>query len=159
MANDVIDLAAGINVGAPLDALRSERADIRKHAQGSHDALFSPADDAGLSLAERYAVALRIARSDGAEGLAAFYRERLVAEVGRDIVGEWEEARAPGNRLARLLDHTDLLISRPADATPEHLAPLTEAGLSTRAIVVLTQLIGYVSFQTRLVAGLQLLNK
>lgn len=158
MSIDVIDFASGIAPGTPLDSLRAERAAIRTHAQGSHDALFSPSDDAGLTRAERYSVALWVARAEASEKLAGFYREALIAETGADLVAQVEVDESAHPRLRALLNQAAVLVSEPASATPEHLARLTEAGLSTRGIVVLSQLIGYLTFQTRLAAGLQLLS-
>jgi len=155
---DVIDIAAGIAPGSARDQLRAERADIRKHAKGCQGALFAPSDDAGLTPAERYAVALWVARLDGSDALARLYRDGLIAEAGHDLVAQAETDPEAHPRLRRLLDHAALLTAEPARATPEHLAALAEVGLSTRAIVVLSQLIGYVSFQTRLVSGLNLLS-
>lgn len=46
----------------------------------------------------------------------------------------------------------------PVEATPTSLRALTRAGWSKEGIVTLAQLIAFVSFQSRLIAGLRLLN-
>jgi hypothetical protein len=46
----------------------------------------------------------------------------------------------------------------PVEATPSALEALIRAGWSLRGIVTLAQLIAFVSFQSRLVVGLRLLN-
>jgi CMD domain protein len=76
----------------------------------------------------------------------------LVYEVGsiqRDAIGE---------RLAAALDHAHLLVFRPRDASPEALAALAAAGWSTTGIVTLSQLVAFLSFQIRVVAGLKILS-
>lgn len=59
-----------------------------------------------------------------------------------------------GDRLGAAFDHAHLLVLRPRDASPEALGALLTAGWSTTGIVTLSQLIAYLAFQSRLVAGL-----
>ena len=56
---DVMDDLAGLTASSPLGTLRRERPDVVTHLQGSDDVIFSPADDGGLTRAERAAAALR----------------------------------------------------------------------------------------------------
>ena len=58
---DVMDQLANLAPDSPLAELRRQRPDVVRHMQGSDEAIFSPADEAGLSRAERAAAALRIA--------------------------------------------------------------------------------------------------
>jgi hypothetical protein len=51
-----------------------------------------------------------------------------------------------------------LLTFSPVEATPSALKTLTQAGWSKEGIVTLAQLIAFVSFQSRLITGLRLLN-
>ena len=70
-------------------------------------------------------------------------------------------AVAPGNgavlgkRLTAALAHTHMLVFHPRDAAPEALQALLDAGLSTTAIVTLSQLVAFLSFQIRVVVGLR----
>ncbi|WP_245602075.1 CMD domain protein [Hamadaea tsunoensis] len=64
---------------------------------------------------------------------------------------------AVGDRLARALAHAHLLTYRPRDASPGALQDLVDAGWSTTGIVTLSQLIAFVHFQLRVVAGLTVL--
>ncbi|HYR15974.1 MAG TPA: hypothetical protein VEQ67_17425, partial [Mycobacterium sp.] len=68
------------------------------------------------------------------------------------------EARAGSPRLQAILRHTDLLATQPRRARPDDLQALADAGLSTTEIVTLSQVIAFVSFQVRVIAGLQLLG-
>ncbi|AMB59218.1 CMD domain protein [Microterricola viridarii] len=71
-----------------------------------------------------------------------------VAPARRDVLGV---------RLAAALDHAHLLVFRPREASPAALQALLDAGWSTSDIVTLSQLIAFLTFQIRVVAGLELL--
>lgn len=73
----------------------------------------------------------------------------LVAGDGKRILGA---------RLAAALEHAHLLVFRPRDATPAAMQALLDAGWSTTGIVTLSQLVAFLSFQVRSVAGLRTLG-
>jgi uncharacterized peroxidase-related enzyme len=85
-------------------------------------ALLSPADPGGVGLAERAAIARRVATGD--------------ADVPDAI-------RAQVDRVAH----------EPRAATKAHLVELSAAGLSTRDIVTIHQLVAFTAFQVRINAG------
>jgi len=62
-----------------------------------------------------------------------------------------------GARLAAALEHTHMLVFRPRDSNPAALQALLDAGWSTTDIVTLSQLVAFLSFQIRTVAGLRAL--
>lgn len=62
-----------------------------------------------------------------------------------------------GARLAAGLEHAHLLVFHPRDANPAALQALLDAGWSTTDIVTLSQLVAFLSFQIRVVAGLRAL--
>lgn len=64
---------------------------------------------------------------------------------------------ALGDRLPAALKHAHLLVFRPRDASPEALRALLDAGWSTAGIVTLSQLVAFLTFQIRIVAGLRVL--
>ena len=66
--------------------------------------------------------------------------------------------RVLGARLATALEHAHLLVFRPRDAAPAAMQALLDAGWPTTAIVTLSQLIAFLSFQVRAVAGLRTLG-
>jgi CMD domain protein len=68
-----------------------------------------------------------------------------------------ETRRALGPRLAAAFDHMHMLVFHPRDAAPEALQALLDAGWSTTAIVTLSQIAAFLSFQIRVVAGLRVL--
>ncbi|HEY4026102.1 MAG TPA: alkylhydroperoxidase domain protein [Candidatus Dormibacteraeota bacterium] len=169
---DVLNALAGIAATSPVLALRQQRHEATAHAQGSYDALFRPPDPGGVGSLERAAVALRVAAWHDEAGLVDHYRQLLSAagEGGEELAGAIVTGAGGaggvavrdggGDLAARLraeLDHADLLATHPVDARPEHLAALTAAGLTVRDIVTVSQLIAFVSFQARVLAGLLLL--
>jgi CMD domain protein len=61
--------------------------------------------------------------------------------------------------LATALDHAHMLVFHPRDAAPEWLQRLVTAGWTTAEIVTLSQLVAFLSFQIRVVAGLRALSR
>lgn len=62
-----------------------------------------------------------------------------------------------GARLAAGLAHVHLLVLHPRDAKAAHLQALLDAGWPETDIVVLSQLVAFLAFQVRVVAGLRAL--
>jgi len=141
-----------------LYALRIQRPKVVTATQASHEAMFSPDVD-GLPLGERLLVALYACRLSKADSLAAYYRERLLVE-GVDV--SWMAAidleKTPwpvDARLQEILAFTGQMIERSIEASRSGVDALRDVGLSTPAIVALGQLVAFLSYQIRLVAGLQ----
>jgi len=157
---DVIDKIAGIERGSRLAKLRRRRAEVFRHSQGSHDVLLLSAVPGGVSRTERAAIALRVALAAKDERLAAHYRDLLRQADGEALVAFVEHPRAGDatGRLTALLRHADLLADTPHYATKADLEKLDALGLSSRDIVAVSQLIAFVSFQTRVLAGLRILK-
>jgi CMD domain protein len=65
--------------------------------------------------------------------------------------------RALGRRLTAAFEHAHLLVFHPRDASAVALQALLEAGWSTTGIVTLSQIVAFLSFQMRVVAGLRTL--
>lgn len=63
-----------------------------------------------------------------------------------------------GAKLAAALEHAHLLVFRPRDAAPSDMKALLGAGWSDTGIVTLSQLVAFLSFQVRVVAGLRVLG-
>jgi CMD domain protein len=65
--------------------------------------------------------------------------------------------RALGPRLAAAFEHVHMLVFHPRDAAPAALQSLLDAGWLTTDIVTLSQIVAFLSFQIRVVAGLRTL--
>lgn len=157
---DVMDTLAGIADGSPLAALRRQRPDVMKHLQGSDDAIFAPHDDGGLTRAERAAAALRVATMLSDSVLSEHYRTRLAALDRDGTLAQTVEGGAliTETRWDAILAHVDLVTRGPGRAERKDIENLLAAGLSSHAVVSLSQLIAYVNFQSRVLAGLRMLK-
>jgi CMD domain protein len=157
---DVIDALAGLAPNSPLAKLRRERPDVVEHLQGSDDAVFAPVDDGGLTRAERAAAGLRIAELLRDSVLVTHYRARLAALDSSGALAKTVEGgvHVTDARWDAIITHVDLVTRGPGAATREDIEGLTAAGLSSHAIVSLSQLISFVNFQARVLAGLRMLK-
>ena len=157
---DTIDTLLGIAPDSPVGKLRRERPDVVKHLQGSDDAIFAPADDGGLTRAERAAAALRIAELLRDDPLVKHYRARLAALDPKGTLQKTVDGHAEltDARWDAIVTHVDLVTRGPGAATRSDIDELTAAGLSSHAIVSLSQLISFVNFQARVLAGLRMLK-
>ena len=157
-AVDVIDAVVPLAPDQATWALRRQRDKVVSATQGSHDAMFSPAVQ-GLSVAERLLVALHACRVSKADGLATHYRDRLAAE-GADsgVIAAVDSGKPVADaRLRAVLAFTGKLIERPIEGDKAAVQSLADSGLSTPAIVALSQLIAFLSYQIRVAAGLKAL--
>jgi CMD domain protein len=64
-----------------------------------------------------------------------------------------------GERLATALDQAHLLVFRPREAGADDLAALEQGGWAPTEIVTITQLVGFLAFQLRVVTGLRTLKE
>ena len=150
---DVIDAAAGLVPGLALHAARRFRATVIDATQASHDALLGEPVP-GLNAAERLRVAEHCCRADGAAELAAHYRRRLDAAGG----GGPSSGSGPAT-LPAMLHWAALLTTEPRRGDRAALKALKHTGLDDAAIVALAQLVAFLSYQTRVVAGLKAMRQ
>ncbi|OZI75129.1 CMD domain protein [Bordetella genomosp. 12] len=155
---DLVDQLVGLAEGDALHAVRHQREKVVAATQGSLQALFDPALP-GLSLSERLAVAVYACRLTPAPELAQHYLQRLKAEApDAPFIAALDQGRPEAvdtPRLAAMLAFTRKLIENPVEGDEAALKTLPAAGLSTAEVVTLSQLIAFLSYQVRLVAGLK----
>ena len=161
--NDVIDHLANVAPGSPVAELRAERPALTRFSQASYVSLFEPENDNGLSRKERDLVALRVALLTPDERLARWHEDRLAADSGTMATVSAVSAFPAVSpeltpREVAILRHTDLVTQRPVDAEPSDVEALRTAGLSTREIVTLSQLIGFLAYEVRVLAALRALG-
>ncbi len=130
--------------GAALAPVFAHRADLMAASMRNERAVIAPDDPGGLSHAERLTLASRIALRNGDEALAAHY----ASEVTPHDDARW----------AAILRHVDLVTDRPKDATRADIAALRAAGVAEADIVRLSQVIAFVNYQVRVIAGLRLIG-
>jgi hypothetical protein len=158
---DVVDHLVGLAPGLPLHAVRHQRDKVVHATQCSVDALLSPEVE-GLSVQERLLVGWYAARLTPCPALEPHYHAQLddswpaqvLDAVSRDQVSEVKDAR-----LRAVLQFVRALITKPITGDQALLHTLPAAGLSTPAVVALAQWIAFLSYQARLVSGLQALKR
>ena len=154
---------------APLseaDATKPERFAIACFVAGLHgrpemEAFYgSGLAAAGASAALQAAIgaAVTAARVEGPYG--HYPKGPLSAE---DKTGPVHRIAAPtrdalGRRLATAFEHAHMLVFHPRNSAPAYLQALLDAGWSTTGVVVISQLVAFLSYQIRVVAGLRVLN-
>ncbi len=159
---DLVDASVPLAEGSAVHAVRHQRDKVVAATQGSYEALFDPALS-GPPLVERLLAAHAIARSAGSVALQAHYRARLDALAPLSAVQQAAADGAPVEsldadpRLQAVLAFTRTLTDRPVEGDREALLKLPAAGLATPEAVALAQLIAFVAYQVRVVAGLQAL--
>jgi uncharacterized protein YciW len=145
-AHDVIDRAAGLAPGDALHTARRFRAKVVDATQASHDALLHEPVE-GLSTADRLRVAAHVCTIAGAASLAQHYDALLGAQPETDAT--------PSPALPAMLRFAAALTTDPRLGDRAALEPLRQAGLGDAAIVALAQLVAFLSYQLRVVAGLR----
>ena len=138
-------------VGEFVAGLHDDAAITAFHAEGL------AASGASAALREAVDAAIAEARAHGPYGsypAGPLSREDVAGPAYR--VGA-KTRRALSPRLAAAFEHVHLLVFHPRDATPVALQALLDAGWSTTDIVTLSQIVAFLSFQIRVVAGLRTL--
>ena len=157
-STDTIDRLVGLSPALNTFAVRHQRDKVVAATQKSEDGLFDPSLP-GLTLAERLLVALLACALTPSALCAAEYRQRLVdlnVETSLiDHISKGALEQITDARLRAILTFTHTLITDPVKADKAALQALPKAGLSTPEVVTLAQLIAFVSYQVRVVAGLR----
>ena len=157
----IVGLGAGITKEDGVHAALAARADILEMTEEAHDASLAPAEPGGLSHAERAALAVRIVRLSGEEGLAGHYESLLRRAAGDEATAAMADPESDGGgdrRRAAILAYIDQVCVSPRDATAADITQLQAADVADADIVRLAELVAFLSYQIRLVAGLKLIK-
>lgn len=116
-----------------------------------YQALFPPVVELNrentFSLYDRLSSALTVAQVTGVQRLCSHYAARLTPLSSPDA------SRESNIRLTQLTQYARQLASQPTLIDRHALQQLAEVGLTDADIIVLSQIIGFVGFQARVVAG------
>ena len=163
---DIIDQLAGLNP-ATSERLRGHRLSVVEASQAAAESLLPATLEndpvQGIDLQTRLLVAARAAIVDGHAASSQYYLSRLT-DLGAATDAATDGADrgaglAAAPKLRALLRHVDRLVLRPASTTETDLTALRSAGWSTAEIVVASQIVGFVTFQTRIATGLSVLAR
>jgi len=104
-----------------------------------------------LTLYDRLSSALTVAQVTGVQRLCNHYAARLNPLPGPD------SSRESNRRLTQITEYARQLASQPTLIDAAAVQHLDDVGLSASDIVTLSQIIGFVSYQARVVAGIHAL--
>lgn len=154
--------AAGVEPGSKLAEIVAGRADIMALTQATAEAIVHPRVAGGISPAERAAFACRMARLNGEQTLAEQYAHLIPHASDDTTIGQIVDPSFSGGgdaRLTALIRHVDLVTQSPKDATRENITALKDAGIAEADIVRLAEIIAFINYQVRVIAGLRLLGE
>jgi CMD domain protein len=117
-------------------------------------------EDAGASPQLRVAVASEVVNGHSSGPYGHYPRGPLTLEDKEGMtygIGA-SERHVLGPRLSAAFEHVHMLVLHPRDAAPPSLQALLAAGWSTTDVVTLSQLVSFLSFQIRVVAGLKAMS-
>ncbi|MEO3988874.1 CMD domain-containing protein [Pseudocitrobacter cyperus] len=102
-----------------------------------------------FSAYDRLSSALTVAQVCGVQRLCNHYAARLAPLPGPD------SSRESNHRLAQITQYARQLASSPSVITPLARQQLDDVGLTSYDIILITQIVGFVGFQARVVANFQ----
>jgi CMD domain protein len=160
--NAQLSYAALFQPGDPGGMTLRERHAVAAFVAGLHQAP-ATADFYAAGLLEcggsdlQPAIADEVARGAAGGPYGRFPQGRLSAEdqPGPHYSVSARNVAALGQHLSAALAHAHMLVFHPRDAAAEDLQRLIDAGWSATDIVALSQLVAFLSFQIRVVAGLR----
>ena len=144
------------------DAIRTTLLDnLRQHStvlsasETLYQTLFPPtvelSSDNQFSLYDRLSSALTVAQVTGVQRLCSHYAARLTPLSSPDA------SRESNMRLTQMTQYARQLASQPTLIDKHALQQLSDVGLTEADIIVLTQIIGFVGYQARVIAGISAL--
>lgn len=158
---DVIDRLLGLREGDPIYALRHARAKIVDATQAFHELAFFSPELEPSQRHDRLLAAAVLAQASGPASLTAEYR-RLLHDSGAPAahLAALDDADTHDSApLCALVKYARTLATDPATADQAALLALVDAGWSAQEVVALAQIMGYVSYQARMMIGLAALQE
>lgn len=156
--HNVVDAVLGIDADSALYQVRRERPEFVDGVESCRASVLWPNNDQGIPAGLRVALAQRIALQSGNPAQAAFYQS--LAQDGQYLaIAHDTSLNGQPEWLLAVVRHSDRVTLQPQSSTQQHLEALSAAGLSEPQIVALAELIAFVNFESRVMAGLQLLEK
>jgi uncharacterized protein YciW len=158
---DVVYSILGASDNGKIAQLRNVKPNQIDELQNYYLALFEPdaESSAAFGLNDRYLIAVRAASHTRSVAVANWYADLAARDgVSNDMIERARDVAAPWSdetKLGAAVRHADLLVTRTSDARREDIETLKSAGFSPAGILSLSQVIAFVSYQLRLIAGLR----
>lgn len=150
LVQDRFLLGLDTHLDPTLQRLFAEHSGLLKASRACYDAIFPEnvtlSRTITLSLYDRLSSALTVAQVTGVQPLCSHYAARLAPLASPDA------SRESNIRQTHITQFARLLATQPTLITPPMLQQLGEVGLSPQDIVTFIQLIGFVSYQARVLA-------
>jgi uncharacterized protein YciW len=156
--------AVGLALDGAAAAAMEGRVGIFEMTAVAEAAVLRPADPGGVPRALRAALAARIAGRSGDPSLARHYGAgagALAPLADPAMTGAACDALGVGDLgapLSMVVAFVDRVAQRPRDVVADDVASLRAAGVSDADIVRLCELVAFVAYQSRVVAGLRLMD-
>lgn len=144
---------AGIGPDSGLATAASGRANVFEMSQAAEDAVLRPKDCGAFGQDLRAALAARVARQAGEDALAAHYVAGAGGRAGLADPG------AVDADLGHVLAFVDKVANRTRDISAEDISGLQTKGVPDADIVRLCELVAFLAYQIRVVAGLRLMQE
>ncbi|ENU1225369.1 MULTISPECIES: CMD domain-containing protein [Providencia] len=145
--NDVINSLTNLTPDSSLAKIRHERAVATENTQAVFDAIFSTPSTL-LTNDVKYYFAYEVAKVTGSPRLTEFYFQLIDSMPDEPL----------SKPLATAKEYLQVLTQSPKDTHYQLMTALTEQGWQQSDIILLAQLITYVTYQARLIEGVLLLT-
>ncbi len=143
-------------LSAPVSAALAGRAGILKMTQAAEDAVLKPVESGRFRHAVRTALAARIAALHDDAAMAEHYRAMVADPATRAICDPDNDGASAGLRAECAF--VDKVAARTRLVAASDISDLREAQIADPDIVRLAELVAFMAYQLRLIAGIRLMN-
>ncbi|MGY9048049.1 hypothetical protein P775_26115 [Puniceibacterium antarcticum] len=142
---------SGVTQDGEIGSAVATRANIIELTQAAEDAVLRPRDFGAFDHVLRAALAARVALLAGDEALESYYLTGAGDRAVLDQTGadQWLEV---------ILSFVDKVANETRDVAAEDILALQGAGISDADIVRLCELVAFLAYQIRVIAGLRLMK-
>jgi uncharacterized protein YciW len=142
-------------LGGPVTMALAGRAGVLAMTQEAEDAVLKPVEAGRFPHAVRAALAARIAALHGDDAMSRRYRDMVADPATRKISDPDDDGEAVGLRVECVF--VDKVAARTRFVAASDISDLQGAGIADADIVRLAELVAFMAYQLRLVAGLRLM--
>ncbi|WP_426007323.1 CMD domain-containing protein [Paenarthrobacter sp. NyZ202] len=155
---DVIDEVLGLDPSDAVWQVRRQRPEVLHHLQASYEAIHQLNGEGPVGLItkdERAAIACRVSTAAGQTRLSEHYASLISNDLVRGVASQEVEG---DERLEVILRWATVVAEDPARSDDGEIDRLRMVGLTDPEIITIAQTIGFTAFQSRVVAGLEMMG-